>query len=52
MRLQLVYRDAGPSGNTADDDIWVFAARHAYAWVSDQPPIANGSCVGGRAGDE
>ena len=39
--LQLVYRDAGPSGNTT-----VFAARHAYAFVSDQA-IPNGSAVAG-----
>ena len=44
--IQLVYRAEGPSANTADDDIWVFAARHAYAWVSDQP-IADGSRVAG-----
>ena len=39
--LQLVYRDAGPSGNTK-----VFAARHAYAFVSDQA-IPNDSAVAG-----
>ena len=39
--LQLVYRDAGPAGNTT-----VFAARHAYAFVSDQA-IPNGSAVAG-----
>ena len=44
--IQLVYRAEGPSANTADDDIWVFAARDAYAWVSDQP-IADGSRVAG-----
>ena len=44
--IQLVYRAEGPSANTADDDIWVFAARHAYAWVSDEP-IANNSRVAG-----
>ena len=44
--IQLVYRAEGPSADTADDDIWVFAARHAYAWVSDQP-IPDGSRVAG-----
>ena len=44
--IQLVYRAEGPSADTADDDIWVFAARNAYAWVSDQP-IPDGSRVAG-----
>ena len=44
--IQLVYRAEGPSAETADDDIWVFAARHAYAWVSDQP-IPDNSRVAG-----
>ena len=39
--IQLVYRNAGPSGNTN-----IFAARHAYAWVSDQPPT-NGTALAG-----
>ena len=44
--IQLVYRAEGPSTDTADDDIWVFAARDAYAWVSDQP-IPDNSRVAG-----
>ena len=51
--IQLVYRAEGPSANTADDDIWVFAARDAYAWVSDQP-IADWQsgrwCTGDQSG--
>ena len=44
--IQLVYRAEGPSADTADDDIWVFAARDAYAWVSDEA-IPDGSRVAG-----
>ena len=44
--IQLVYRAEGPSTDTADDDIWVFAARDAYAWASDQP-IPDNSRVAG-----
>ena len=44
--IQLVYRAEGPSATTADDDIWVFAARDAYAWVSDEP-IPDDSRVAG-----
>ena len=44
--IQLVYRAPGPSTSNPDDDIWVFAARHAYAWVSDQP-VQNRSILAG-----
>ncbi len=43
--LQLVFRDFGPS-NAADDDTWVFAARHAYAWVSDRAVSDNSRVAG------
>ena len=35
--IQLVFWHPGPS-NAAADDTWVFAARHAYAWVGMDPP--------------
>ena len=35
--IQLVFWHPGPS-NAAADDTWVFAARHAYAWVGLKAP--------------
>ncbi len=43
--LQLVFRDFGPS-NADDDDTSVFAARHAYAWVSDGAVSDNSRVAG------
>ncbi len=43
--IQLVYRHPGPS-DSSEDHTWVFAARNAYAWVSDQP-IPDNSRVAG-----
>ena len=35
--IQLVFWHPGPS-DAAADDTWVFAARHAYAWVGEKAP--------------
>ena len=44
--IQLVYRAPGPSRTSTDDDILVFAARHAYAWVSDRAVPDNSRVAG------